>query len=64
MCSNISSKTKAAKGPEVRIRRNLIKKDLIRRLMLQEGGRKSIYQIDNYEDTITLENKREIGQNL
>ena len=57
MWIDISSKTKAAKGPEVRVRRDLIEKDLIRRLILQERSRKSIDQIDSCEDAISPENK-------
>ena len=64
MWSNISSKAKAAKCPEVRIRRNLIEKYLIWRLMLQKRSRKSIDQIDSCEDAITPENKRNVGLNL
>ena len=64
MWSDINSKAKAAKSSEVRIRRNLIEKHLIWRLMLQKRGRKSIDQIDNYEDAITPENKRNVGMNL
>ena len=64
MWSNISSKAKATKSLEVRIRRNLIEKHLIWRLMLQKRSRKSIDQIDSCEDAITLENKRNVRLNL
>ena len=64
MWSNINSKAKVAKSPKVRVRRNLIKKHLIWRLMLQKRDRKSIDQIDSCKDTITLENRRNIGLNL
>ena len=64
MWTDISSKAKAAKGSEVRVRGDLIEKELIRRLILQERSRKSIDQIDSYEDAISPENKRNVGLNL
>ena len=62
--SDISSKAKANKSSEVRIRRNLIEKNLIWRLMLQKRGGKSIDQIDSCEDAVTPENKGNVGLNL
>ena len=62
--TNISGKAKAPKGSKMRIRGNLVKKNLIREFVLQKRCGMPINQIHNCKNTIAPENKRKARLNL